>query len=132
MEDACIDSLHLSFPPGQCETSVSVWLRQDLVLEGSERLLLYLTNCSNCVSNVSLAQPMEIVIDDTRDCELHTHHSLPEREGHCCKKKLHFCVGLSGAIATKDYPNNVEEPLRYKVALLCRNHSDFLRALKAC
>ena len=89
-EDACIDSLQLSFSPGECETSVSVWLRQDLVLEGPETLLLYITDCSNCVSNISQSQPMGIVIDDTHDCEFlslslslslshtHTHtHFLP-------------------------------------------------------
>ena len=68
-EDACIDSLDLSFLPGQCETSVMVRTRQDFVLEGPEQLLLHVTNCSNCVSNVSLAQPMEIIVDDTLDCE---------------------------------------------------------------
>ena len=72
-EDACIDSLHLLFAPGQCEVSVSVRLRQDFVLEGPESLLLYATNCTNCVSNVSLNQPMEIFIDDTQDCESYTH-----------------------------------------------------------
>ena len=39
------------------------------MLEGPEQLLLHVVNCSNCVSNVSLAQPMEIIIDDTLDCE---------------------------------------------------------------
>ena len=71
-EDICIDSPNLSFSPGQCEISATVHTRQDFVLEGPEKILLYVINCSNCVSNLSHTQPMEIIIDDTLDCELHT------------------------------------------------------------
>ena len=68
-EDVCVDSLDLSFPPGVCSVATTVELGQDEVFEGRESLLVYVANCSNCVSNVTSAQPVLVTIDDTLDCE---------------------------------------------------------------
>ena len=69
MGDVCIDSFDFSFPPGECSQTVTVEPVQDQEFEGREQLLLYIVNCSNCTSNVSLTHPMEIIIDDTDDCK---------------------------------------------------------------
>lgn len=67
--DVCIESLEFSFQPGECSQRVTLELGQDEEFEGPEQLLLFITNCSNCTSNVSLAHPLEIIIDDTDDCK---------------------------------------------------------------
>lgn len=69
VEDACLDNHLLFFSAGECETNVTLWLRQDHVFEGSERLLFHVTNCSNCVSNVTGDAPVVINIDDRLDCK---------------------------------------------------------------
>lgn len=67
--DACIDTLSVSFPPDNCSVTVEMELAQDQIFEAREQLLMYITNCSNCVSNITSKQPVEIIIDDTDDCE---------------------------------------------------------------
>ena len=67
--DACIDSLDLSFPPGSCSLTVEIEVAQDSVLETREQILMYIANCTNCASNVTSSEPIQIVIDDTDDCK---------------------------------------------------------------
>lgn len=70
--DACINSLDLSFSPGNCSLTVTMELAQDQIFEAREQLLMFIANCSNCVSNVTSVQPVEIIIDDSSDCK-HVH-----------------------------------------------------------
>lgn len=67
--DACINTTDLSFPPGSCSLTVVMEVAQDRVFETWEQLLLYITNCTNCASNVTSLQPIQIIIDDADDCK---------------------------------------------------------------
>lgn len=67
--DACIESPHITFPPNVCSVTVAIELEQDKVFESREQLFMYITDCSNCVSNITNTRPITIIIDDTQDCE---------------------------------------------------------------
>ena len=67
--DVCIDFVNLSFPPGNCSLSVTMEIAQDNDYEGPEDLLLYVANCSNCVTNITSDHPLIITINDDKDCK---------------------------------------------------------------
>lgn len=93
--DACIDALDLYFPPGHCSLTVRMELAQDQTFETREQLLMYITNCSNCISNVTSTQPVEIIIDDTDDCKYSKSSTIPHAHVQC------MCGGLDSLLIFK-------------------------------
>ena len=66
MGDACTYALQLAFPPGVCSQNLTLGVTQDTVREREEYFLVYIGNCSNCVTS---RDPINITISDVEDCE---------------------------------------------------------------
>ena len=66
MGDACTYALQLAFPPGVCSQNLMLGVRQDALQEREEYFLVYIGNCSNCVTTRDL---INITISDVEDCE---------------------------------------------------------------